>query len=172
MCLLYVLGGGFHFVAPKMYERVVPPQFPRPRLLVYLSGIAEIVLGIGVLFEPPRRQLGPLSLHGGRRACKRRQNRHKRPSRLRNAMALFQQEESKVEENVDEMADSVPMSVGDPVATLAGGSVLYAWYKFYMKGDKEGGLFVGLWAPTLLTAANYLQQKDIIQKFKKGITSF
>jgi len=87
-------------------------------------------------------------------------------------MTLFQQEESKVGENVDDMVDSTPMSVGDPVATLAGGSVLYAWYKFYMKGDKEGGLFVGLWAPTLLAAASYLQQKDIIQKFKKGITSF
>jgi uncharacterized membrane protein len=55
MGLVYVLAGVLHFVAPETYERVVPPQFPRPRTLVYLSGIAEIVLGIGVLFERTRR---------------------------------------------------------------------------------------------------------------------
>ena len=60
--LLYVMGvfyaaaGVFHFVAPKVYARVVPPQFPRPVALVYLSGIAEIVLGIGVLIRRTRQQ--------------------------------------------------------------------------------------------------------------------
>ncbi|NHN41605.1 hypothetical protein G9C85_08135 [Halorubellus sp. JP-L1] len=68
--------------------------------------------------------------------------------------------------------DSVPMTAGDPVATMAVGSVLYAWYKFYVKGDREGGIFVGLWAPTLLAAASYLQQKNIVQKFKRGLSSF
>jgi len=55
MGLFYVLAGVLHFVAPETFERVVPPQFPRPRTLVYLSGIAEVVLGIGVLFERTRR---------------------------------------------------------------------------------------------------------------------
>lgn len=55
MGLVYVLAGCLHFVAPETYERVVPPQFPRPRTLVYLSGIAEVVLGVGVLFERTRR---------------------------------------------------------------------------------------------------------------------
>ncbi|PSQ18327.1 hypothetical protein BRD00_05515 [Halobacteriales archaeon QS_8_69_26] len=70
------------------------------------------------------------------------------------------------------MAERTPMSAGDPVATAAGMSVLYAWYRFYIKGDKEGGIFVGLWAPTLLAAASYLQQKDIVRKFKQGLSSF
>jgi len=70
------------------------------------------------------------------------------------------------------MAESVPMSVGDPVATAAGAAVLYSWYKFYVRGDKLGGIFVGLWPPTLLAAASYLQQKNIVQKFKKGLSSF
>jgi uncharacterized membrane protein len=56
MGLLYVLAGGLHFVTPHVYEQVVPPQFPRPRTLVYLSGIAEVVLGVGVLFERTRRR--------------------------------------------------------------------------------------------------------------------
>ncbi|QLH85094.1 DoxX family protein [Halosimplex pelagicum] len=56
MGLAYVLAGVLHFVAPDTYERVVPPQFPRPRTLVYLSGIAEVALGVGVLFERTRRR--------------------------------------------------------------------------------------------------------------------
>ncbi|WP_257299664.1 hypothetical protein [Haloarchaeobius sp. FL176] len=53
---LYVVAGILHFVAPDTYERVVPPQFPRPRELVYLSGIAEIGLGVGVLLPSTRRK--------------------------------------------------------------------------------------------------------------------
>ncbi|PSQ18328.1 hypothetical protein BRD00_05520 [Halobacteriales archaeon QS_8_69_26] len=56
MGLSYVLAGVLHFVAPTLYERAVPPGFPRPRTLVYLSGIAEVVLGVGVLFERTRRR--------------------------------------------------------------------------------------------------------------------
>jgi len=51
---MYVLPGVMHFVAPDAYERVVPPSFPRPRELVYLSGIAEIALGAGVLHPKTR----------------------------------------------------------------------------------------------------------------------
>ncbi|WP_240148789.1 hypothetical protein [Halorubellus sp. JP-L1] len=89
-------------------------------------------------------------------------------------MSVFQNQESKSEakEEAERMMDSVPMTAGDPVATMAVGSVLYAWYKFYVKGDREGGIFVGLWAPTLLAAASYLQQKNIVQKFKRGLSSF
>jgi hypothetical protein len=90
-------------------------------------------------------------------------------------MSILQEKkskESKQMNGVERMADRTPMSAGDPIATIAAGSVLYAWYKFYIKGDKEGGLFVGLWAPTLLAAASYLQQKDIVRKVQKGLSSF
>ena len=52
---LYVLAGVLHFVVPDAYERVVPPAFPRPRELVYLSGVAEVALGLGVLRPETRR---------------------------------------------------------------------------------------------------------------------
>lgn len=52
---LYVVAGAMHFVVPKVYAHVVPPGFPRPFGLVYLSGIAEIALGIGVLIRRTRR---------------------------------------------------------------------------------------------------------------------
>jgi len=56
MGVFYAAAGVMHFVAPKAYTRVVSPQFPRPIALVYLSGIAEIFLGIGVLIRRTRQQ--------------------------------------------------------------------------------------------------------------------
>ena len=89
-------------------------------------------------------------------------------------MAMFQQQEeekSESREEVERMVEKTPMSLGDPVATLAAGSVLYSWFNFYIRGNKQRGIFIGLWAPTLLAAASYLQQKDIITRFKKGLSS-
>ena len=89
-------------------------------------------------------------------------------------MAMFQQQEeekSESREEVEQMVEKTPMSLGDPVATLAAGSVLYSWFNFYIRGNKQRGIFIGLWAPTLLAAASYLQQKDIIMRFKKGLSS-
>lgn len=55
MGLLYVLAGVAHFLVPRRFARVVPPGLPRPRALVYVSGVAEAVLGVGVLFRRTRR---------------------------------------------------------------------------------------------------------------------
>ncbi|WP_410767495.1 hypothetical protein [Haloferax sp. DFSO60] len=55
MGALYVVAGMAHFIAPKMFERIVPPTFPRKRDLVYLSGVAEIALGLGVMIPRTRR---------------------------------------------------------------------------------------------------------------------
>lgn len=51
----YVIAGVMHFVAPKTFARAVPPGFPRPRALVYLSGLAEIGLGLGVAIRRTQR---------------------------------------------------------------------------------------------------------------------
>jgi uncharacterized membrane protein len=56
MSLLYVGAGVMHFLTPKVFARIVPPRLPRPLALVYLSGVAEVVLGVGVLFERTRRR--------------------------------------------------------------------------------------------------------------------
>jgi uncharacterized membrane protein len=52
---LYVVAGAMHFIVPGGYVQIVPPVLPAPLALVYLSGIAEVGLGIGVLHPRTRR---------------------------------------------------------------------------------------------------------------------
>ncbi|MFB6140379.1 MAG: hypothetical protein ABEJ26_08095 [Halosimplex sp.] len=55
----------------------------------------------------------------------------------------------------------------DPAIVLAAGSVLLSWYFFYVRGEKEQGIFVGLWPPTILAFASYFEQtkmSDMIER--------
>ena len=52
---LYVVAGVLHFVVPDLYAQIIPPFLPAPLALVYLSGVAEIAVGIGVLVPQTRR---------------------------------------------------------------------------------------------------------------------
>ena len=54
MALLYVVAGGLHFVVPELYVQIVPPVLPAPLALVYLSGVAEIAVGLGLLVPRTR----------------------------------------------------------------------------------------------------------------------
>ncbi len=51
---LYVVAGVLHFVAPELYAQIIPPFLPAPLALVYLSGVAEIAVGVGVLIPRTR----------------------------------------------------------------------------------------------------------------------
>ncbi|WP_308990812.1 hypothetical protein QLS71_012760 [Mariniflexile litorale] len=48
MALLYIAAGVNHFIKPKIYLRIMPIYLPKHKLLVFLSGIAEVFLGIMV----------------------------------------------------------------------------------------------------------------------------
>ena len=50
MASIYIIAGIMHFVMPKMYMRVMPKYLPNHKALVYISGIVEILLGIGLCF--------------------------------------------------------------------------------------------------------------------------
>lgn len=45
MAAMYIIAGVFHFVKPKAYMRIMPRYLPKHKLLVYLSGLTEIILG-------------------------------------------------------------------------------------------------------------------------------
>ncbi|WP_417235968.1 MauE/DoxX family redox-associated membrane protein [Bizionia paragorgiae] len=48
MAAVYIFAGIMHFIKPKAYLRIMPRYIPQPKLMVSLSGIAEIFLGIGL----------------------------------------------------------------------------------------------------------------------------
>lgn len=52
--LLYIAAGINHFVSPKTYLAIMPPYIPAHNLMVMVSGVAEVVLGIGLLFPATR----------------------------------------------------------------------------------------------------------------------
>ena len=54
----FVGAGVLHFVKPRVFEAIVPPSLPAPRLLVYLSGVAEVAGGLGLLVPALRPWAG------------------------------------------------------------------------------------------------------------------
>jgi uncharacterized membrane protein len=55
LALLFIGAGVLHFLHPEPYLRIVPPALPAPRLLVLLSGVAEVAGGLGLLLPATRR---------------------------------------------------------------------------------------------------------------------
>ena len=55
MAALYVLAGVNHFVQPKFYLRIIPRSIPWHKAVNYISGAAEIVLGLLLLYQPYSR---------------------------------------------------------------------------------------------------------------------
>lgn len=55
MGIFYIVAGVNHFISPDFYLKMIPPYLPNPELLNYLSGAAEVALGMGVFI--PRLRL-------------------------------------------------------------------------------------------------------------------
>ena len=56
--VLFALAGVNHFIHLQFYRSMMPSYLPWPVALIYLSGVAEIVGGLGVLYRPARRIAG------------------------------------------------------------------------------------------------------------------
>lgn len=54
MALAFILSGSFHFIDPGQFVAMMPPFLPAHLELVYISGIFEILGGLGLLI--PRTQ--------------------------------------------------------------------------------------------------------------------
>jgi len=52
----FFLGGIAHFAFTDVEMRIVPPWMPWPRAAVLLSGVAELLGAIGLLWHPTRRR--------------------------------------------------------------------------------------------------------------------
>ncbi len=54
MAALYLYAGIMHFIKPRFFLAIVPPYLPAHQALVALSGVAEVVLALGLLFPQTR----------------------------------------------------------------------------------------------------------------------
>ncbi len=59
----------------------------------------------------------------------------------------------------------------DPSVLAAGAAVVLAQYHFFIRGNRELGLFVGLWPPTILAFASYFNDRRILQRLSSGPAS-
>lgn len=59
LAAFFIQAGVNHFVMPRPYRQIVPPRLKRnAKVLVQVSGVAEIVGGVGVLLPWTRRLSG------------------------------------------------------------------------------------------------------------------
>lgn len=54
LALFMILGGINHFIKPEFYQRMMPPYIPAPDFMIAASGVAEFLLGIGLLWPRTR----------------------------------------------------------------------------------------------------------------------
>lgn len=55
MGILFVMAGINHFIDPAAYYPLIPPYLPQPELLNLMSGVLEVLFGIGLMTEKFRR---------------------------------------------------------------------------------------------------------------------
>jgi uncharacterized membrane protein len=58
LTMFMVVAGANHFVAPAAYVAMMPSALPAPAALVYISGVAEILGGLGLIAPATRRLAG------------------------------------------------------------------------------------------------------------------
>ena len=66
-------------------------------------------------------------------------------------------------------AEQVGKQAIGPAAIASAASVGLSWYYFFIRGDRQRGIFVGLWPPTILAFASYFNQKAIIDKLDRSL---
>src|ERR1700746_1739410 len=54
MVLAYFGAGGYHFVNPRLYQRIMPSYLPYHLPLIYISGICEIAFALLLIPESTR----------------------------------------------------------------------------------------------------------------------
>ncbi|RBI60839.1 hypothetical protein DMJ13_17650 [halophilic archaeon] len=60
--------------------------------------------------------------------------------------------------------EATTSSTQDPLVIAAAASVGLSWYQFFLRGNKQLGIFIGLWPPTFLAFASYFNQKRMEEK--------
>ncbi len=53
--LTFIFAGVSHFIIPETFMKLMPPIIPAPLLMVYISGVFEILGGIGLIISKTKR---------------------------------------------------------------------------------------------------------------------
>jgi hypothetical protein len=90
-------------------------------------------------------------------------------------MALFEDaDEADMSEKLSPEEEDIPSKdaldpLSEPVALAAILSIGFSWFVYHIQGNKAYGIFVGLWAPTMLAAASYFKQLQLAEKLENGL---
>lgn len=83
---------------------------------------------------------------------------------------MFRQKtESKQAEQKEQAIEAGARTGTDPAVLVAGASVLFSLHQFFLRGNREIGMFVGLWPPTILAFASYFTQSEMSDKVRQLI---
>ncbi len=55
MIILYLAAGVNHFIHPDFYIKIIPTYLPEPVLINIVAGIAELLLGVLLIFKNTRK---------------------------------------------------------------------------------------------------------------------
>jgi uncharacterized membrane protein len=58
LALFFIIAGTAHLIAPTPYIAIIPTYVPWPAVMVAISGVAEILGGLGVCFRATRAAAG------------------------------------------------------------------------------------------------------------------
>lgn len=53
--ITFIFAGVSHFIIPETFMKLMPPFIPEPLLMVYISGVFEMVGGIGLIVSKTKR---------------------------------------------------------------------------------------------------------------------
>lgn len=51
----YIIAGCNHFINPGFYEPIMPPYIPAQLLMIYISGVAEVLCGVFIVPTKTRK---------------------------------------------------------------------------------------------------------------------
>ena len=54
IAVIFLLMGALHFIRPELFIKVMPDYIPWHRAMVYISGVAELIGGAGLLITDTR----------------------------------------------------------------------------------------------------------------------
>ncbi|MEX1668959.1 hypothetical protein AB4876_08540 [Zhongshania guokunii] len=61
VCVVFLLGGLGHFFFASEFAAIVPPLLPWPMLIVWFTGVVELLIVVGMLWPKPRVLAGRLA---------------------------------------------------------------------------------------------------------------